>query len=151
MFTEILDTRIEIHAPASTVWQALTNFAQYPRWNPLLRGTQGEPRVGEHLRMHIESPSGRITDMGSVVQQADPNKRLAWMGTIYHPLIFSGLHSFTIERELPDGGVLFAQHEIYTGLSIPFIRRMLQTDTLKGFHLLNEALKVEAERLAAAP
>ena len=32
-----LHSEIEINAPVERVWEVLTDFASYPRWNPFIR------------------------------------------------------------------------------------------------------------------
>ena len=64
----------------------------------------------------------------------------------YHgmPGLFDGEHVFTIEA-LGENRVRFMQREIFTGVLVPLFARSLDTDTLRGFNEMNQALKGRAE------
>ncbi len=53
-----LYSEIEIEATAEQVWQILTNFADFPQWNPFLRRASGEIEVGTKLEVEIQPPDG---------------------------------------------------------------------------------------------
>ena len=44
-----LHTEIEIAAPVEHVWKILTDFAQFPTWNPFVTQAKGEIREGARL------------------------------------------------------------------------------------------------------
>ncbi|MFM2360786.1 MAG: hypothetical protein RLY16_2779, partial [Bacteroidota bacterium] len=37
-----IKTTIEIHASPARVWEVLTNFDEYPNWNPFIKSLKGE-------------------------------------------------------------------------------------------------------------
>ena len=39
-------TEIEIQASDTRVWQLLTDFANFPQWNPFIHRAKGEAKVG---------------------------------------------------------------------------------------------------------
>ncbi len=41
-----LRTSITIDAPAALIWQILTDFVSFPRWNPFIREATGDLRNG---------------------------------------------------------------------------------------------------------
>ena len=41
---KVIHTEIEINAPASRVWEILTDFGSFPQWNPFIRQVSGEPK-----------------------------------------------------------------------------------------------------------
>lgn len=51
------DTHIDIDAPPDRVWQVLTNFADYPNWNPFIIKVQGEPIAGTKIKKRIVLPN----------------------------------------------------------------------------------------------
>lgn len=54
-----IETTIEIDASPAEVWEALTDAAAYPDWNPFIRSLEGDLQVGAKLRVRIEPPNGR--------------------------------------------------------------------------------------------
>ena len=44
-----LRTEITIDAPPETVWEVVTDLAQYAEWNPFIVSAVGEAAVGERL------------------------------------------------------------------------------------------------------
>ena len=51
-------TEIDIAAPASHVWNILSDFSLYPDWNPFIFKIKGAPRVGTWIRFWFELPRG---------------------------------------------------------------------------------------------
>ena len=41
---KVLETQIEIAAPAARMWEILADFATYPEWNPFIKRAAGELR-----------------------------------------------------------------------------------------------------------
>ena len=75
---------------------------------------------------------------------AEPNRELRWLGHLWLPGLFDGEHSFSIEL-LGEGRVRFIQRERFKGLLVPFLSKMLDWDTQRGFNEMNWALKLRAE------
>ena len=142
-----LHTEIEIEAPAERVWELLTDFASYPEWNPFIRSISGQPTPGERLEVRLELPGGRGMTFKPKVLNAEPNRKLRWMGHLLVPGLFDGEHSFTIQP-LEENRVRFVQREAFKGLLVPLFSRSLDTNTHRGFEEMNRALK---ERTEAAP
>jgi hypothetical protein len=139
---------IEIDATPSRVWSALTDFAQFPDWNPFVRYIEGEPRRGERLRVTIASPGGRQMTFTPTVLAADTTRELRWLGRFLMPGLFDGEHYFMIEA-LEQGRSRLVHGERFTGLLVPFLRRGLDRSTRAGFVAMNAALKKRLERSAA--
>jgi hypothetical protein len=140
-----LRTEIDIQASPDRVWEVLTDFAAYPDWNPFITQARGTARVGERLTNRMQPVGGRGVTFRPTVLQADPGRRLRWLGRLVAPGIFDGEHTFTIER-LGDGRVRLVQEEQFRGLLVPLMARSLDRRTLPGFELMNRALKRRAER-----
>ena len=54
-----LETEVTIRATPEQVWSVLTDFAQYPAWNPFIREASGEAKAGAHLTVRIKPPGGK--------------------------------------------------------------------------------------------
>ncbi len=142
-----LVTEIDIKARASRVWEILTDFEAYPSWNPFIRKIAGEPRVGSRLDVTMEPPGTKPMRFTPTVLAVRPNRELRWKGKLYVPGLFDGEHSFVIEPT-NKSTVHFIQHERFSGLLVPFLWKMLDTKTRKGFVAMNKALKSRAEKAA---
>nr|WP_319373964.1 SRPBCC family protein [uncultured Methanobacterium sp.] len=50
-------TEIEINASASTVWDILTDFDKFPKWNPFMKKISGNLQEGANLEAFIQPPN----------------------------------------------------------------------------------------------
>ncbi len=140
-----LRTHVDIHATPERVWQVLTDFAAYPQWNPFMTRASGSPRRGERLTIRLQPVGGRGMTFRPTVLEADPGRRLRWLGHLLVTGVFDGEHSFTIQP-LGQGQVRLVQQEDYRGLLVPLLARSLDRRTLPAFERMNQALKRRAEQ-----
>ncbi len=78
------------------------------------------------------------------VLAVEEHRELRWKGKLLLPGIFDGEHYFKLVPR-PDGGILFEQGELFSGVLVPFFKRSLDVATKQGFVAMNVALKREAE------
>lgn len=140
-----LRTVIDIDATPERVWQVLTDFDAYPRWNPFMTKASGKPVQGERLTIRMQPEGGRAMTFRPVVHEAVPPRRLRWLGHLLVPGIFDGEHTFSIEP-LHDGRVRLVQQEDFRGALVPFLANSLDRRTLPAFARMNQALKQRAEQ-----
>ena len=139
-----LHTQIDVSAPATRVWDVLTDFAAFPDWNPFIRRIDGVLAPRARLAVRIQPPGGRTMTFRPTVTRVEPERHFAWRGRTVVPGLFDGEHSFTLE---PRGaGVRFQHDETFRGLLVPVLKRSLDTTTRRGFEAMNAALKTRAER-----
>jgi hypothetical protein len=141
-----IHTEIEINSSGETVWRVLTDFAAYPKWNPFVRHVEGVVSVGARIQVYIEPSGGHGMLFSPTVLVAEPNTELRRLGHLWLPGLFDGEHSFSIEP-LGDGHVRFIQRERFKGLFLPFLSKMVDGDTRRGFEDMNQALKLRAESI----
>jgi hypothetical protein len=142
-----LHSEIEIDASEERVWEILTDFASYPKWNPFIRQISGELKVGERLEVRLEPPDSRGITLRPTVLHAEPNRLMRWVGHLLVPGLFDGEHSLVTEP-LEVNRVRFVQHEAFKGVLVTLLARSLDKNTLRGFEEMNEALKERAEALS---
>ena len=140
-----LNNEVEINASAERVWHLLTDFAQFPQWNPFIQRVSGEPTAGARLDVTIQPSGTGATTIRPIVLKAEPNRELRWHGQWLTPGLLDDEHIFTIEP-LETGRVRFTQREIFTGFFAPFHARSRNTDTRRGFREMGKALKLRAEQ-----
>lgn len=139
-------TSIIINAPANKVWQVLTDFGQYPTWNPFIKSITGDAKVGNTIAVRIEPPGGQGMTFKPIVLAFEKNKQFRWKGKLLVKGLFDGEHIF----ELTDNGngtTTLVQREVFTGILVPLFAKMLDNNTVAGFNLMNQALKERVEKL----
>jgi hypothetical protein len=139
-----LRTEIEINASAEKVWQVLTDFESFPKWNPFVIKVLGQPKEGEQLEIEVQLPESRLLKFTPLILKAEPNKELRWVGTMSLGS-FRGEHFYQIEA-LSENKVRFIHGEHFSGWMVPLIWAMVGKQTQKGYLIMNEALKKEAEK-----
>jgi hypothetical protein len=143
-------TAIDIAAPRARVWEVLSSFADYDRWNPLCQAMQGDCVEGSRLRFKLALGPVRApitVDVTTVV----PERELRWTGPTSRLArrIASGEHFFVLHDR--DGGTHLEHGEIFRGALA--VGRWLggEKALAPSYEALNRALKAEVEtRLAAA-
>jgi hypothetical protein len=140
-----LQTEIVINAPAEKVWGIMTDFENFPQWNPFIVNLEGKPEVGTHLRAELKNGDG-VSVFKPKVLVAEENKAFEWLGSLPIPGIFNGHHYFRIET-LSGGMVKFIHGEEFSGLLAGMIMNKIGEQTRDGFIAMNKALKERAEQL----
>jgi len=141
---------IDIGASAEAVWQALTDLPRFREWNPFIREAGGDPRAGGKVRVRVRPSLAVPLVFHADVVRFDEPRELHWRGHFIAPWLASGDHTFTLEPQA-GGGVHFVQREVFSGLLPRLAGRLLERETLRGFHAMNRALKVRAESARSAP
>jgi hypothetical protein len=139
-----VDTSVDIKAPIERVWSLLVDFPGYPRWNPFVRSIEGNPSVGESLKVFIQPPGSGGMQFRPTVLVCEAKRELRWKGKLLMPGLFDGEHYFKLASS-GSGVTLFEQGELFSGVLVPLFRRSLDGATRQGFVAMNEALKHEAE------
>ena len=138
-FRNEIHSEAPIEASADEVWAVLSDFGSYGEWNPGMESVQGEAVAGARLTIRFALNGGRTMTMRPTVLVAEPGRELRWLGRLVMPGLLDGEHRFTIEEREP-GQVTLRQDERFRGLLVPFLRKMIEVDTLATFHEVNEAL-----------
>jgi hypothetical protein len=142
----ILDTLVEIDAPAEAVWEVLTDFPRWSEWNPAIPSLAGELRVGSDLAIQLDL-SGRAMNVAATIQELVPGERFSWRGHLGAEFLFLGRREFSVESLEPDTSRL--RHvEAISGLIAPVFQLAKGKAVTEHHHLINAALKQRAEELA---
>jgi hypothetical protein len=139
-----IETSIDIAASPARVWNVLTDFRGYARWNPFIISIDGEPQPGARLTVTITPPGRRPTTFRPVVLTATPQRELRWRGCLLQTGLFEGEHVFRLEP-LSTAGCRLHHTERFSGLLVGLIGDTLFDTTREGFEGMNIALKRRAE------
>jgi hypothetical protein len=146
-----IETNIEIDAAPDRIWTILTDFAAMPVWNPFITAISGDLKTGRRLSVLIAPPGKSAMRFKPTVTVVRSERELRWSGHLIAPSIFDGEHYFLL-GPIRDGRTRFVQGEKFSGLLVSLLGNTLSA-TEAGFHLMNAALKkqAEAERSESAP
>ena len=152
MARQDIETTILIEAPTAVVWQALTDFAAFPAWNPFIRSISGPLEEGGRLAIQVQPPEGRAMGFRPKILKVASERELRWRGMVLIPGLFDGEHYFRLDP-VGMGTTRFTHGERFSGLLVgPFARRGILEATRQGFEAMNRALKhrIEARSFSAA-
>lgn len=147
--TAELYSGIRIRATPGRIWDILTDFRQYPEWNPFIRTIEGNLIEGAGIMADLRPQGGFGMTIRPVITKVIPERELRWMGHLFIRGLFDGEHVFEI---LPADGesCLFVQQEYFSGLLLPLLETSLKNGTARGFDAMNRALKARAEQVTGA-
>jgi hypothetical protein len=138
MFRNEIRTEAQIEGTPDEVWAVLSDFGSYGDWNPGMEDVEGRAEIGSRLRIRFALNGGRTMTMKPTVLAAEPGRELRWLGRLLLPWVFDGEHRFEIRETSP--GVSFVQAERFKGILVPFLRKLIEVDTVATFARVNEAL-----------
>lgn len=137
-----ISTQITINASPEKVWSILTDFAQYPTWNPFIRSITGDVKTGNQIRVEIEPPDGKMMVFKPTVIQKTENEALRWLGKLFIGGLFDGEHHFVLKQNT-NGTTTFFHAEYFSGILVRWINL---EKTKIGFERMNQQLKKLAEQ-----
>lgn len=140
-----IKTEILINATPEKVWSILTNFDNYPNWNPFIKSIKGEIKVGNKITVRIQPPDAKAMTFKPEILTFEAYKELKWIGHLLFVGLFDGEHKF----ELFDNGnstTTFKHSEKFKGILVPLFKKQLDNNTKKGFDEMNNKLKELAEQ-----
>ncbi|MDV7698329.1 SRPBCC domain-containing protein [Chryseobacterium soli] len=137
-----IETQIIINAAPQKVWEILTDFNNYPNWNPFIKSISGSINIGSTLKVTIEPEEGKGMTFKPLVQSSVKKKELSWLGKLLFKGIFDGKHKFQL-IDNGNGTTTFIQSEEFSGILVPFINL---DKTAEGFNKMNQSLKEQAEK-----
>lgn len=140
------ETTVIINAPQEKVWQVLTNFENYPAWNPFISKIEGNPEEGAKIKntMNLEGMKPQV--FTPAILKFDKNREFRWLGHMFFKGLFDGEHYFILE-ENEEGKTKLIHGENFSGIFVRPLLKMVGEKTLAGFQIMNEALKKRVEAL----
>ena len=139
-----LSTDIKIRAKPEKVWDILTKFSDYQKWNPVMTKIIGEASLGKKIEVHIHTIKGKNRIYHPTITKFDINKELRWQGRSFLPGIFEGERIFEI-KEISSEEISLIHLEVFRGIGVKLMGNRLDEDLRQSFQAMNIALKARAE------
>ena len=137
------EVRRTIAAPATTVWELLTDTDGYADWNEAVISIEGPIRQGERVRL-VSIADPKRTFKLKVDEMIAPT-RMVWSDGM--PLgLFTGRRTYTI-TDAGAGRCEFSMTERFSGPLAGLITKAIP-DLTGSFDLFADGLKAAAERAA---
>jgi hypothetical protein len=136
-----IESEITVDASEETVWDVLTDFDSYSRWNPFITQASGEARVGSALALQLKPPGGELRSVEPEVSIVKEDRKIRWQYRTYLPGVADREYEAIIEP-LDDGQVRVIQRTRFEGVLAPFVDVAREEI---GLDLMAEALKKRAE------
>ena len=124
---KLIHTSILINASSEKIWKVLTDFKNYPNWNPFIKQIVGKKAIGSLL--HVQVDTMKFTPR---VIAFEKEKQFSWKGKPFIPYLFDGEHSFSLVHE-SNGSVKFIHQEKFTGILPFFLGKKFFQSIEKGF------------------
>lgn len=135
-----LKTEIIINAEPSKVWEILTDFENYPNWNPFIKSLTGNVKIGNQIKIELQGMTFKPK-----VLTFEKEKEFSWLGHLLFKGLFDGEHLFKL-IDNKDGTTKFEQSEKFKGILVSLFKKKLITKTKNGFIDMNKRLKIETEK-----
>jgi hypothetical protein len=139
-----IKTQIIIQASPEKVWSILTDFKNYPEWNPFIRSIDGNTLAGSKIHVFIAPPEKKGMALRPKILVFHKQREFRWKGKLWTGGLFDGEHLFEL-IDNGNGSTTFIQSEKFSGVLIPLFAKMIDVNTLNGFNLMNEKLKERVE------
>ena len=142
----VIESDLEIEAPAAAVWRALVDFPSYPEWNPYAIRVEGRLALGETIELTlVQEDWAEPMTLRPKIVRLESGRELGWHGRV----IFAGLHETDHYFQLVALGAnrtrLYHAEEFRGWLPEHVQGPTERAYTEKAFRAMNEALKRRAE------
>jgi hypothetical protein len=132
----------DVSAPPEVVWEVLTRFDHWPRWNTDVKSMSFDGPLEPGSTFRWKAGPGTIV---STLEQVDPPRYIRWRG---RTMSIRAIHEWRLEPR--DGGTHIETEETYSGLLARLMRGSLQKTLDRSLEQQLEHLKGESERRTAA-
>lgn len=109
---------IDINASAQKVWDALLDFDNYAKWNPVVPSITGVFEVGESIEHTLVKVNGEKVLYTPKVLQVEAPFKSTLAKSLLHPRFAYLVHHFELQA-LTDNLTRFRQRWECSGLAIP--------------------------------
>ncbi|NBC65194.1 MAG: SRPBCC domain-containing protein [Bacteroidetes bacterium] len=136
-----INKKIEINAPAETVWTTILDFDSYSEWNSQLEYINGDIKPNGWLHLKLSVQGTDPYEFRATISSWEEIKRFAWLARTSLPGIFDGEHFFELET-IDQNTTLLTNREEYRGVLSLIIKNLpMMKNAPAGFEKMNSELK----------
>mmetsp|Transcript_58917 Transcript_58917/g.164619 ORF Transcript_58917/g.164619 Transcript_58917/m.164619 type:complete len:207 (+) Transcript_58917:107-727(+) len=144
-----IQTSVSINANVSLVWGVLTDFADYPEWNPFITSIQvtspGRLCRGAELCMSVCRPDDqKVFALLHKVLCVEEDSELSWGGRASKTGFHDYVHTFRLSEQR-DGSTLFQQSHRVVGAGVRLTTVLSRRQRLLGLQKFSDALRKRVE------
>jgi hypothetical protein len=142
-----IDATVEIDAPASVVWEVITDLSAYPQWNPFVIECRSTLKPGDAIDMQVKLMA-KPQKQREWMKQHVPGKLLAYAMKPVPLGALSSDRSHEVEAIDPER-TRYRSHFELRGWLMPLTRAMLGARLEAGFAGMTQGIRQRAESLSA--
>jgi hypothetical protein len=137
---------LEIEAPATVVWEVITDLPSYPAWNPFVVECRSTLAVGAAISMRVRVLPFWAQPQREWITTHDPGSRLCYglRGMPLGSLVSSRCHEV---RSSGPRSTLYESRFELGGWLAPVVEGLLGRRLATGFLAMSEAIRHRAEEL----
>ena len=136
---------IKINASKEKVWNAITDFKNYPKWNSVLEMKNNDSLLlGNMFQVTINQPNGKQSKFKAKAISKQKLQSFSATQKIVGKWFFSATHYFII-TEIDKEHTTFTQKWKFNGILAPMFRKQIFKE-LVVFNVMNKELKELLEK-----
>ena len=137
-----VEHRIGIAAPASVIWDLISNVEGWPGWNPIYAQAKGRISIGETLHLTESLPGRPVKAIQPVIVDWEPNSQILWRASGF----MSKCVRYIEIEALSETGCIFANGAFFHGLLGEQEAKAHRGAIYRGYESLGEAVKRLSEQ-----
>lgn len=145
----VIDSTVEIDAPAELVWQVLTDVDKYGEWNPFCVECKTTLEPGSPIDMKVRLVGPKLKQQREFIRTHTPGKEFSYNMKPAPLGLLSSERSHEVTA-LEGGRTRYVSHFQLNGPVAPVVAYLLGRALTTGFEGMTEAVKTRAEALASA-
>lgn len=142
----VIDRTIEVNAPATAVWEVITDLPRYGEWNPFCLSARSTLKPGETIEMTVQLTS-KPQKVVEWIKEFEQGRRFAYSMKPIPLGALSSLRSHDVEP-LGSGRARYRSYFELKGWMMPLVRALYSRNLKQGFSGMTEAVGRRAEQLA---
>lgn len=145
----VTSIKVEIEAPASIVWQVLTDLDRYSEWNTFCPGVESTLEVGDPVNMKVKIPNS--DEIGTAVEYLvcfEPEQLLSWEARPTAVSKEAARRDQYVEALGPERSSYYTT-DVFLGIHADALMQNIGEWAKAGFDDVARGLKQQAERIYA--